>query len=145
MEPAKKYLFLHGCILLYSVTSLLSKYASGFEFLSGQYLLLLFLMVAVLGVYAILWQQAIKGFSPSVAYSNKSVTTIWVLLFSVLILGKGSLWATSSGRRSSLREWFWWRTEMTKYYIGVVATALLSAVSQLMLNISAKKKYKGKF
>ena len=33
---------------------------------------------------------------------------------------------------------------MTKYYIGVVATALLSAVSQLMLNISAKKKYKGK-
>ena len=88
MEPAKKYLFLHGCILLYSVTSLLSKYASGFEFLSGQYLLLLFLMVAVLGVYAILWQQAIKGFSPSVAYSNKSVTTIWVLLFSVLIFGE---------------------------------------------------------
>lgn len=34
---------------------------------------------------------------------------------------------------------------MTKYYIGIVVTALLSAVSQLMLNISAKKKYKGKF
>lgn len=77
------------CILLYSVTSLLSKYASRFDFLSGQYILFLALMVAVLGVYAILWQQAIKGFSPSVAYSNKSVTTIWVLLFSALIFGEG--------------------------------------------------------
>lgn len=86
---AKKYFFLHTCILLYSVTSLLSKYASGFQFLSGQYILFLVLMVAVLGVYAILWQQAIKGFSPSVAYSNKSVTTIWVLLFSAAIFGEG--------------------------------------------------------
>lgn len=33
---------------------------------------------------------------------------------------------------------------MNKYYIGVIVTAFLSAVSQLMLNISAKKKYKGK-
>lgn len=88
-NTAKKYFFLHACILLYSVTSLLSKYASRFAFLSGQYLFFLFLMVAVLGIYAILWQQAIKGFSPSVAYSNKSVTTIWVLLFSVLIFGEG--------------------------------------------------------
>lgn len=89
MGNIKKYFFLHVCILLYSVTSLLSKYASKFEFLSGQYILFLTLMVAVLGVYAILWQQAIKGFSPSVAYSNKSVTTIWVLLFSALIFGEG--------------------------------------------------------
>lgn len=89
ISMAKNYLFLHFTILIYTATTILSKIASGFNFLSLPYILCMGGIVLSLGVYAILWQQAIKPFEPSVAYSNKSVTTIWVLLFSVLIFGEG--------------------------------------------------------
>ncbi|MCD8026849.1 MAG: EamA family transporter [Clostridiales bacterium] len=57
--------------------------------MSVKYLLCYAVIIIILGIYAILWQQAIKGFNPSVAYSNKSVTTIWVLLFSELLFNEG--------------------------------------------------------
>lgn len=85
----QKYLFLHFCILIYTATSILSKFAAGFDFLSIPYIACMGGIVVSLGVYALLWQQAIKPFSPSVAYSNKSVTTIWVMIFSALIFGEG--------------------------------------------------------
>lgn len=79
-----KYLFLHFCILLFTVTTILSKYASSYEFLSLSYLMIFALMIIIMGIYAILWQQAIKPFKASIAYSNKSVTTIWTLIFSTV-------------------------------------------------------------
>jgi len=84
----KKYIFLHLCILIYSVTSGLSKYASGFAFFSFSYIFLLCIIVFILGIHALLWQQLIKYFQPSVAYSNKSVSLIWSLLMSVFIFGE---------------------------------------------------------
>lgn len=83
------FVFLHFTILIYTGTSILSKTASNYEFLSLQYIMCFFGMFCCLGVYAILWQQAIKNFQPSVAYSNKSVTTIWVLIFSALLFNEG--------------------------------------------------------
>lgn len=77
-----KYLKLHIIILLFTMVTITSKYVSKYEFLSMEYLCGVGVIVGILGVYAILWQQIIKDFSPSVAYSNKSVTTIWVLIFS---------------------------------------------------------------
>lgn len=82
------YIFLHISILLFTVTTILSKYASAYEFLSLNYILILTLMVINLGVYAVLWQQAIKPFKASVAYSNKSVTTIWTLAFSAILFNE---------------------------------------------------------
>ena len=79
------YIFLHICVLLFTATTILSKYASTYEFLSLNYIIIFALMIINLGVYAILWQQAIKPFNASVAYSNKSVTTIWTLIFSAII------------------------------------------------------------
>lgn len=88
-KTVKDYVFLHICILIYTATSVLSKYASRFDFLSGRYIACLGLIVFVLGIYAIVWQQAIKNFKPSVAYSNKSVTTVWTLFTSALLFGEG--------------------------------------------------------
>lgn len=82
------FIFLHICILLYTVTTILSKFASRYAFLSLNYILIFGLMILNLGVYAILWQQAIKPFKASVAYSNKSVTTIWTLLISAIIFNE---------------------------------------------------------
>lgn len=84
-----QYIFLHFTILIYTGSSILSKAASSYEFLSWNYILCFIAMFAFLGVFAVLWQQAIKPFDPSVAYSNKSVTTIWVLLFSAVIFNEG--------------------------------------------------------
>ncbi|MBR6594385.1 MAG: EamA family transporter [Clostridia bacterium] len=85
----KNLLLLHFSILLYSGVTVMSKFAAGEDFLSLKYVLYFGLMVLILGVYAILWQQAIKPFEPSVAYSNKSVTTVWVLLLSAVIFKEG--------------------------------------------------------
>ncbi len=82
------FIFLHFCILLFTATTILSKYASSFEFLSINYIIIFGLMMLNLGVYAILWQQAIKPFKASVAYSNKSVTTIWTLIFSAILFNE---------------------------------------------------------
>lgn len=87
-KKVKDYLFLHICILWYTVTSLLSKTASGFQFLSWQYILCFAGIFFTLGTYAILWQQAIKHFKPSVGYSNKSVSLIWTIMFSAILFGE---------------------------------------------------------
>lgn len=85
----KNYVFLHLSIALYSVTSVLAKAAANYKFLSVPYILIFGGMILVLGIYALLWQQAIRPFKASVAYSNKSVTTIWVLIASALIYREG--------------------------------------------------------
>lgn len=89
LQRIKDIIFLHICILIFTGTTVLSKYISRFDFLSLEYILVFFAMFAILGFYALLWQQAIKRFSASVAYSNKSVTTIWTLLFSAILFGEG--------------------------------------------------------
>ncbi len=88
LKKWKDYAFLHISILIYSITIVLSKVAAGFDFLSAPYILCYGSMVAVLGIYAVLWQQVIKRFEPSVAYSHKSVTVIWALIISGFLFGE---------------------------------------------------------
>ncbi|MDE6209842.1 MAG: transporter [Lachnospiraceae bacterium] len=88
-QVIKRYIILHLCILFFTMSTIMSKVAAKFDFLSIKYIICFVIMFAILGIYAIVWQQAIKGFSPSVAYSNKSVTTIWVLLFSNILFQEG--------------------------------------------------------
>lgn len=88
MNKVIDYMKLHGCIWVYSITSVLIKLASRHPFLSGMYILYYFLMIADLGIYALLWQQVIKKFDPSVAYSNKSVTTIWTILYAHVLFAE---------------------------------------------------------
>ena len=40
--------------------------------------------MAILGVYAILWQQMIKRFDLSVAYANRSMAILWSLVWAVV-------------------------------------------------------------
>lgn len=70
------------------MTSILSKAASRYPFLSWKYLICFIGIFVTLGSYAILWQQVIKRFKPSVGYSNKSVSLIWTMIFSSLIFNE---------------------------------------------------------
>ena len=59
--------------------------ASKQESFGLSFFLLYGLEVAILGVYAILWQQIIKKFELSIAYANKAVVLIWAMIFGALI------------------------------------------------------------
>lgn len=88
-EKIINYIKLHLCILLYTFSTVMSKVTAQYDFLSIQFILCFGCIFLILGVYAIFWQQVIKNFNASVAYSNKSVTTIWTLLFANLFFHEG--------------------------------------------------------
>ena len=77
--------FLQGAVLIYSLTTVISKTVSNYEFLSLPFILFYLLDFAVLGIYAILWQQLLKRFELSIAYANKAMTLLWSLLWSVVL------------------------------------------------------------
>ena len=79
MDKKKLFVFLllHIALFIYSLEIIVSKLASNENFLSFGYLFYLFLIVVVLGVYAILWQQALKYMNLTFAYANKGITLIW--------------------------------------------------------------------
>ena len=78
-------LSLQGAVLIYSLTTVISKLVSGYDFFSKQFIILYLVDFAVLGIYAILWQQLLKRFELSVAYANKAMTLLWSLLWSTLL------------------------------------------------------------
>lgn len=74
--------------LLYSVTSVLSKYTGRCELFSSRFFLLLSLMVAVLFVYALAWQQLIKRIPLSTAYPFKGIVVVYNLVWAALLFGE---------------------------------------------------------
>ena len=78
-------IFLQFVVIVFTISSIVAKFASGQEVMTFGFFLFYGLEVAVLGIYAILWQQVIKKFDLSIAYANKAMTLLWSLLWSVLI------------------------------------------------------------
>ena len=83
------WLALIGINLIYACTYICMKMASGFEFLSSPYVLWTFGAVAIMGIYALLWQQILSRTSLSTAYMFKGTSLIFVLLLSALLFGEG--------------------------------------------------------
>lgn len=72
-------------VMIYSIADVIAKFVSKQEFMSVRYLLLFALEFAALGLYAVLWQQAIKHFELSIAYVNKAMTLLWAMIWSIFI------------------------------------------------------------
>ena len=85
IEKIKPYIFLHVILLLYSCCSICSKQAALAPFLSFEFFLFYGLVIAILGVYAILWQQVLKQLPLTVAFANKAVTIIWGMIWGVVL------------------------------------------------------------
>ena len=81
----KDILMLQIVFFIYSINSVVAKFASAQEPFSLNFILLYGLELCVLGVYALLWQQLIKRMELSVAYSNKAVVLLWAMVFGVLL------------------------------------------------------------
>ncbi|MCF0129463.1 MAG: EamA family transporter [Pseudobutyrivibrio sp.] len=81
MKNFKTLFLLHLLLMVYSLSSLCSKMAAGESFLSLKFCLFYGGLIALLGVYAIGWQQAIKRLDLTVAYANKAVTVVWGIVW----------------------------------------------------------------
>ena len=84
------FLALHLLLLLFAFTTVLSKLAAGEDFLSLRFCLFFGGEFALLGIYALGWQQILKRLPLTVAYANKAVTLVWSMVFGVLLFHEQS-------------------------------------------------------
>ncbi len=77
------WVLLHILLAVYALSSVFSKMAAGEEFLSFRFCLFYGLLLLLLGLYAIGWQQIIKRLPLTVAYANKAVSVVWACIYGV--------------------------------------------------------------
>lgn len=75
---------MQGVIVLYTVSSVMSKEASASGDNLLRFLFFFGMEFVILGVYAVLWQQMIKRFELSVAYANRSMAVVWSMVWAVV-------------------------------------------------------------
>lgn len=85
MKNIKTYLILNLILLFYSLGGICSKTASGKPFLSFEFILFYGLVLFILAVYALLWQQIIKKIPLNIAYANRAVTLVWGMVWGAVI------------------------------------------------------------
>ena len=76
---------LHLLLMLYSLSGVFSKLASGQDFFSLGFILCYAGIIGILGVYAIGWQQIIKRIPLTTAYANRAVTIAWGIVWGIII------------------------------------------------------------
>ena len=84
----RNILILQAVVLVYTFSSVVAKYASCAELFSFSFFLFYGMEIAILGVYAILWQQMIKRFDLSVAYANRAMAILWSALWAIILFGE---------------------------------------------------------
>lgn len=75
---------LHLLLAVYSSSGIFSKIAANETFLSVRFCLCYVAVIALLGVYAIGWQQIIKRMPLTTAFANKAVTVVWGIVWGIL-------------------------------------------------------------
>lgn len=81
----KDIFLLQGVIMIYTLSTVAAKFASGHPTLSSSFILFYGLDILILGVYAVLWQQMIKKFDLSIAYANRAMGLLWSMVWAVII------------------------------------------------------------
>ncbi len=85
-NTVRELLALQAVVVVYTFAGIIGKIAAGQNDIT--FFLLYFAELAVLFVYAILWQQMIRRFELSVAYANRAAALAWSLLWAVLVFGE---------------------------------------------------------
>lgn len=84
----RTFFALHMLLMVYSVSSLLSKCASGVPFLSLEFCLFYVGIIALLGIYALGWQLILARMPLTTAFSNKAVTVVWGIVWGVVFFAE---------------------------------------------------------
>lgn len=88
MKNNIKYIYLHMVYFIYSFVNLTSKITSNYNISSKEFYYLLAFLIFFMGIYAVLWQQVIKLFPLSVAYSNRGVVILWTFIWASIFLNE---------------------------------------------------------
>lgn len=78
-------ILLQSSIVILSFSAIFAKKASCAKLFSCQFWTYYVIEIMIIGIYALVWQQIIKKFDISVAYSNKGSLIIWTFIWAVLI------------------------------------------------------------
>ena len=81
----KDILVLQIVIAIYTLSTVMAKQASGQPLFSVGFFGFYGAELLILGIYALLWQQMIKKFELSVAYTNRAMELLWSLIWAVVI------------------------------------------------------------
>jgi len=76
---------LHLMLMIYSMSGICSKLAAKEEFLSPMFCVYYSIIILLLGLYAIGWQQIIKRLPLTTAFANKAITVVWGIVWGSLI------------------------------------------------------------
>ena len=80
----KVLLMLHGILLILSFSGVMSKMASQQNPFSIMFFAFYGMMLLILAVYALAWQQVIKRLTLSFAYANRAITVVWGIVWGAL-------------------------------------------------------------
>ena len=78
-------LLLHLMIAGYSCSGIFTKLAAGESFLSLKFCLFYGMVILILFLYAIGWQQIIKRIPLTLAYSAKAAAVVWGMIWGVML------------------------------------------------------------
>ncbi len=78
---------LHLLLLVYSFGGVFSKIAAGASFPSMLFFVCYGLVLSILGIYAIGWQQIIKRMPLTTAFANKAVGVVWGIAWGMVFFG----------------------------------------------------------
>lgn len=84
------YLFLHIALIIYSLTSVLSKSAA--DKTGVVFVLLYGAVLCCLMLYAVLWQGVLKRFPLTTAFANKAIVIVWGILWGWLFFREEVTW-----------------------------------------------------
>lgn len=85
---AKTIMGLQIAVIIYTLSTVAAKLAAMQEGVNFKFLLFYGIEIAILGIYAILWQQIIKRCQLSVAYANRATAVFWSLLWPALFFSE---------------------------------------------------------
>jgi drug/metabolite transporter (DMT)-like permease len=85
----KSLLLLHILLFIYSFCGICSKTAGLSDFMSARFVACYAVMIVILGIYALAWQQIIKNLPLTTAYANKAVTIVWGIVWGYVFFGEG--------------------------------------------------------
>ena len=78
-------IFLHPTFFIYSLASVFSKKAGSEDVFSLKFVCFYGIVLVILMLYAVLWQQNLKRLPLVTAYANKAVTVIWGMIWGILL------------------------------------------------------------
>ena len=84
----KWFAILHLTLLINSLPGVASKLAGRYKVMSPGFLFFCALSIALLGIFAVVWQQVLGHMTLTFALTNKPVTVIYSLVWGALIFSE---------------------------------------------------------